>query len=271
MKILLISDIAWGYGTLEALQKTVRAVHPSLVLVAGDIVDNKHGDFATYWREVLSFFHYLSSLGVEVAHVRGNWDRSPWYDRLSKLHLAHVHNCSYRIIQACGLRILGIPHQLTADLTAARALATVFAKPVHIVLAHSENIRRVWLFHLPTTVIATGHFDEQIAIVGGKLFISTWAYPDHFVTLNWTPRQIAVSYRYTQPAMTRRATFSARGLSWKEHPFSNSRQYTRQLEALLEARGRLIDGSADRRQLEDELLREGVLKRHIREYLARVG
>jgi predicted phosphodiesterase len=272
VKILIVSDITWGPATLRALQEVVREVSPTVVMVAGDIVDNKSGDMEAFWHGVLAFFTYLSERGIAATYVRGNWDRSPWYDTLSQSQLPFIQNCTSRLVELAGLRILGVPHQFTNDLRSARALASVFPERVDIVLAHAENMRRVWLLRLNARVIVTGHFDEQIAQVRDKLFISTWNFPRHFVVLGWKARQLDIEYRYSTSAprsSTRRATFSKKGLLWRDRPFADSREYGVRLDALLNARERLLSGLADKKALEQELLALGVLEGHVREYLAR--
>ena len=272
VKILIVSDITWGPATLRALQEAVREVQPSAVMVAGDIVDNKSGDLDACWRGVLGFFRYLSKSRIAATYVRGNWDRSPGYETLSHAKLPFIQNCTSRVIELAGLRVLGIPHQFTNNLNSARALSSAFPENVDIVLAHAENIRRVWLLLLNARVVVTGHFDEQIAEVRGKLLISTWNFPRHFVVLDWRPRQLDIEYQYPSShprSSTRRATFSKRGLVWKNRPFANSEEYGRRLDALLNARERLLSGLEERKTLEQQLLALGVPERHIREYLAR--
>jgi predicted phosphodiesterase len=271
MRILVLSDITWGYHTRRLLRETVLQSHPSLVLVAGDIVNNKIGDFETYWRHALDFFSYLSKNRIPACYVQGNWDRSPEYDKFVRRKIPRIQNASCRTVTASGLRILGVPHCATNDLQFARALSRALPDNVDIVLAHAEKIRRAWLFHLPAQAVITGHFSEQVAAVRGRLFVSTWAFPAHYVVLDWGQSEIVVHYHYdyaSPPQQPRVAAFSNGLLAWRSRSFPNSGEYGHQLEDLLRARELLAEGRAQRTELDAHLRSLGIPSSHIQEYLA---
>lgn len=175
MKILLLSDISWRKTSLKALEKLISDNDPSLLLLAGDLVDNDKSvvGSAKEWSSLYKLVDFLNENKIQTFFIRGNWDRTP-YDRLIDLthQLPHVEEISGRIVTFNDVKILGVPFPFTNHLRTAKQLGERFSAPVDIVLAHAEFARRIWLFELKTKFVVTGHFDSQLCQIRDKTFIS---------------------------------------------------------------------------------------------------
>lgn len=146
MKILLLSDISWRRTDLGSLTRLVLDLDPSLLLLAGDLVDNdksEHGN-AEAWADLYAFADFLNSNKVRTFFIRGNWDREPYDELVARTRrLPYLEDISARIVEFGGVRIFGVPHSLTGKLGASKRISERFPEPVDIVLAHAELARRI--------------------------------------------------------------------------------------------------------------------------------
>lgn len=283
MRILAISDISWNFTSLHKLTGQIEKIQPDLVLLAGDLVNDMIGFsdgrvFSTqkYWDNVYSLLDFLNERKIQTFCIRGNWDNSQKYDRIIKLaskKLSHVKEISEKIVEFEGLRILGLSHTFTNSLENTRRLSENFQERIDLVLAHAEYKRRIWLFHLNAKLIITGHFDSQLCRVHDKVFISLGHYPAQYVIIDYKPEQLDIRYvnKEIHANVLRKARFASDRLTWKAKPLRslrpNSQNYADQIQRLISAKIELDADKTKRQTIIETLVKHGVPKRHIEEYL----
>lgn len=283
MKIFAISDISWNSVYFHELTRQIDKIRPDLVLLAGDLVNDmfgiRGGEFFSaykYWDDVYNLFTFLNERKIQTFFVRGNWDYSKQFDKVLKRaakNLKYIEDISEKVVTHKGLRILGLSHAFTNDLEEVRLLSKKFQKQVDIVLAHAEYKRRIWLFHLNAKLIITGHFDSQLCQIQDKVFISFGGYPSQYAIIDYTPTELAIRYvnKEIRVSVLRRARFSKEKLIWRAKPIQSlrvhSEKYADQIERLMAARIKLESDKTKRKTIIDELVKYGVPKRHIEEYL----
>jgi len=283
MKIFAISDISWNLVYLQELTRQIDKIRPDLVLLAGDLVNDmfgmREGKFFSaeqYWDDVYKLFTFLNERKIQVFCVRGNWDNSKQFDKVLKRatkNLKYIEDISERVVTHKDLRILGLSHAFTNDLEEVRLLSKKFRKQVDIVLAHAEYKRRIWLFHLNTKLIITGHFDSQLCQIQDKVFVSFGSFPSQYAIIDYDSTELKIRYinKEISANVLRRAKFSDGELIWRAKPIRSlrlhSEKYANQVERLMEAKTKLESDNTKRKTMIDELVKYGVPKRHIEEYL----
>jgi predicted phosphodiesterase len=281
MRILAISDISWNFVYLEELElaRQIEDIHPDLVLLAGDLVNDmfgiRDGEFYSrdkYWDDVYGLFDFLNEHRIQTFCIRGNWDNSSQYDKAIKLagkKPSFVKEISEKVEEYKGLRILGLSHAFTNSLEDIRLLSEEFQEGLDLVLAHAEYKRRIWLFHLNTKLIITGHFDKQLCQIQDKVFISLGRFPAQYVVIDYEPTKFEICYfdKGIHRTVLRKASFVNEKLIWRENRFKYYRQYANQVESLMAAKVELNLDRTKRQMIIDKLLKQGIAKRHIEEYL----
>lgn len=283
MKIFAISDISWNRVYLQELTRQIEKIRPDLVLLAGDLVNDmlgiRDGEFFSadkYWDDVYNLLAFLNERKIQTFYVRGNWDYSKKSEKVLKLatkKLKYIEDISEKVVTHKGLRILGVSYAFTNNLEEVKLLSEKFRKQVDIVLAHAEYKRRIWLFHLSTKLIVTGHFDSQLCQIQDKVFISFGSYPSQYAIIDYTPTKLAIRYvnKEISANVLQKASFSKGKLIWRAKPIRSSRayswKYANQVERLIEAKIKLESDKTKRKILIDELVKYRIPKRHIEEYL----
>jgi predicted phosphodiesterase len=283
MKIFALSDIRWNAIRLEQLIERIRGLRPDVVLLAGDLVNDKFGsrDGRTfgaeeYWDEVAGLLAFLSGSRIQTFFVRGNWDYSAKADRILRnatRRLRYVKDLSEQAANYRGVRFLGVSYAFANDLGKLKSLVRSSRQPVDIVLAHAEFKRRIWLFHLDAQLVITGHFDSQLSRVQNKVFISMDRFPAQYAVIDYGAARFTVRY-VNQDAgidVRRKATFAGGRLHWRARPITSLRRdselYAARVEQLLAAGSRLEHEPADRQDIVDSLLANGVPRKHVEDYL----
>jgi hypothetical protein len=287
MRILALSDICWlprNQGTdLKRLIGLVEQVAPTLVLLAGDLLDDfkirltvNHQERSMYWKELRRFLSYLEQNKTMCYIVKGNWDTIPEYDDLVKQKRAYIEEISERLVEFNQIHIQGIPHAFTDKLTTMRGIHRLCPNPVDIVLTHAEGRRRIWLFELSAKLIITGHFDQQFCLVRDKIFLSFSRFPGQYAVIDYLPHEIAATYIYRSfnplLGLSRSRRYEARFVNgtadWITEPRAEWIQYAQQTEALLDFKEQLVNMSlVEKQEAVQNLLSQGVYKAHIEEYI----
>ncbi len=279
MRILAISDISWNFTSLQKLTGQIEKIQPDLVLLAGDLVndmigisDGKVFSAQKYWDNVYSLLDFLNERKIQTFCIRGNWDNSQKYDRIIKLaskKLSYVKEISEKIVEFEGIRILGLSHTFTNSLEDIRLLSENFHEQLDLVLAHAEYKRRIWLFHLNAKLIITGHFDRQFCQIQDKVLISLERFPGQYALIDYKPAHYDIRYfdeGLLKPVM-RKARYAKGELAWKTNPYQHLRPYADDVESLMAAKTQLGLDKSKRDKIVNALLKRGIAKRHIEEYL----
>lgn len=277
-QILAFSDINWSPHyrgiNLEKLIGLVERVNPTLVLMAGDLVDNDKGgvrdEWLPYWQEISRFLNFLESNKVRCYLVKGNWHEKSEYEQLVPRSYSYIEEISERLVEANNIRTLGISHGFTNKLTTMKAIHNLCPESVDIVLTHAEGRRRIWLFELPAKLNITGHFDQKFCVVRDKVFLSFSNFPGQFAVIDYQPEEIIVTYFYGR---SRREARIANGISvWATDQPKDWSRYGLQIVALLALKERenALDPAAKREAIYS-LLHQGVYKAHILEYIPGAG
>lgn len=275
MKILVLSDILWEHTELSDLQNLVNKNKPELVLLTGDLVDDKSGTEhrKKYWGKLKEFFVFLDSSKIQTFFVEGNWD----YDIPKGLvnfidkKLKYVKNISEKVEVFRGIKLMGIPYSFTRDLRETKYLVELF-KDAHldIILAHAENKRRIWLFHLNTNLLITGHYDKQLFQIKNKVFISLQNYPFQYVVINYNPTKYSISYfdkDFSSKGVFRQAVFSNKKLIWKSNPFKGNKPEANTIKILMKAREEIEMDKSKKKYIISDLVKKKIPRTHIEEYL----
>lgn len=223
-----------------------------------------------YWKNVHELLETINERKIETFFIRANWDNSPNYDQLLKLikKLSYIKEISEKVEEFRGLKILGLPYSFTNDIKAIRYLSKEFQEPLDLVLAHAEYKRRVWLFHLNAKLVITGHFDRQLCQIQDKLFISLENFPGQYVVIDYKSSRYKIRYfDGVGDTVLRKAKFSSGKLIWEAKPFKNRRQYANKIERLMAAKERIIIGNTKSQEITNRLIKDGIPKRQIEEYI----
>jgi predicted phosphodiesterase len=276
VRILVLSDINWSprrRGTnLAELIGLVEQEKPTLVMLAGDLVDNDKGGvrdkWLPYWQEVSKFLNFLESNKVRCYLVQGNWDKKPEYDKLVLQSYSYIEEISERVVEAHNVRTLGIPHAFTATLTSMKGIHNLCPAKVDIVLAHADGTRgrRIWLFELPAKLIITGHFDNKLCLVRDKVFLSFSNFPGQYAVIEYQSDEINVTYVYGYRKYEVQMVNGT--AAWKTDQPKDWLRYGLQMEALftLKEEESRLDPVAKQEAI-NSLLKQGVYKDHIRDYI----
>lgn len=304
MLILCLSDIHWemqekrivktgveedltvgvrDLNILKRLKTKIEEVSPSLVLFAGDVI-NDGGNREEHVTEFLELLDYLETIEIPSFTIPGNHDASSNYeavaDHIRKLDFAK--EIAESVVEFNGLTILGLPYSYTHHLRRVRKISEEFPDKYDIVLAHAESSRRVWLFELDADYIITGHFGSQLCRIQNQVFASLQSYPGTHIVLNPETGELS----YVRPATSNTGTderYEVRvtddELEWlsgdpePDTPYSrglNDSVFAERIEALISAKREIESVSAaQERETVEELLEIGIPKTHIREYIAR--
>jgi predicted phosphodiesterase len=275
-RILSLSDINWSpsyKGTnVKELIGLVEQVNPTLVMLAGDLVDNDKGgvrnQWFQYWQEISKFLNFLEDNKIRCYFVRGNWDEKPEYNKLVQQNYSFIEEISEKIAEANNVRTLGVSHAFTSTLTSIKKLRGLCTTDVDMVLAHADGTRgrRIWLFELPAKLIITGHFDQKLCLIRDKVFLSFSNFPGQYAVIEYQNDEIDVAYIVGERMYKVKVI---KGTSeWMTEQPQNWSRYGLQMEALLtfkETEGKL-DAIAKREAI-NKLLQQGIYKDHIRDYI----
>lgn len=288
MEALVISDIQWELpdeNALEILKTKIDTTAPSLVLFAGDVI-NDGMNTEEHKTEFTDLLEYLEELEIASCTIPGNHDEYSNYeaveDRINDL--AYAQEISGEVAEFNGLSVLGIPYSYTHRLGEARQLGDEFSGQYDLVMAHAESRRRIWLFNLDARFIITGHFAEWLFQARDRVFVSMGASPRNTVQVNPESDEVLYrrrpdSYRATQDRYEAEVELVDGELRWlrDEHEPDvvglgqlQVSEYPERLERLMSAKEEVEDASEDEeREIIKELLEVGIPKTHIREYIRR--
>lgn len=287
MQVLCISDILWEIedkDVLNRLKNEIKEVSPSLVLFAGDVI-NDGWNSEEHTDEFIELLHYLEELETTSFTIKGNHDEYSNYSAVERkiADLDYAEEISQTVAEFDGLKILGISYSYTHNLGKARQISEEFAGSYDIVVAHAESRRRIWLFELDAPVIVTGHFARSLCQVQNRAFVSMSAYPDETVIIEpesneLTYRQYPDSFAASQEMCETKARLENGELTWISDDYEpdvfglrqlKDDNYPKQAERLISAKEKVAKCSEGEREIIEGLLEAGIPKTHIREYIGR--
>lgn len=289
MSILCISDIQWEIpdtDTLETLKTEISNEDPSLVLFAGDVI-NDGWNSEEHTDEFIELLDHLEGLEITSFTIEGNHDEYSNYDAVIERteELEYAREISGEVAEFDGLQILGIPYSYTHYLREARQLGDEFPGSYDIVLAHAETSRRIWLLNLDVKLIITGHVSEQLCNIQDHVFVSMSTYPSDRVVLDSGLEEVLYR-RYIDSFFASQEWYEAEvrveddgELVWLRDECEPEKvtmrklsesDYPERFEKLISAKKRVeeVDDQEERRIIES-LLDDGIPKTHIREYINR--
>jgi predicted phosphodiesterase len=198
MRILLISDIAWGNeNKLEYIKNKISNIKPSLVLMAGDVI----GESSTiHVVDFLDLLEFLDKEKINTFFIQGNHDEVPAYESLLRdiKSLHYIKEISNKIVEFDGIKILGIPFSFTNKIKNVRKIKEIYPEKVDIILAHSEYGRRIWLFELESKLIISGHFGVQICKIFDKVLVGSDGFPNNYAIIDYENTEMTITY-FRQP------------------------------------------------------------------------
>lgn len=286
--ILWISEIQWetpGTDILAKLKNEIDAVEPSLILFAGDVI-NDGMNAEEHVDEFTELLTYLEHRGIHSFTIEGNHDEYSDYDAV----IRHIDTLDYakeisgELAEWNGITVVGVLYRYTHSLGQARQLQADFPRSYDIVLAHAERSRRIWLFELDAQYIITGHFAAILSQIQDHVFVSMGSYPAQRVLLQNNLQEVLYSrefdsFRASQDSYDTKARVNDQELIWEFEELDAELVTQRSLqdsaypalaEHLIEAKYRIKTASKeDEREIIDELLADDVPKTHIREYIGR--
>ena len=282
MRILLLSDISWRLTSFDLLQEKSKETKPSLVLLAGDLAEQGGADA---WSSLYEFVNFLDEYVIQTYFIKGNWDDNTYYAELVEMtkRLPHVEEISDRVVEFSGVKILGVPFFRTSRLKTAKRITELFPEPVDIVLAHAQLTRRIWLFGLKTRFVITGHYDTQLCQIRDKVFISLGQFPADHAIMELSMTGWTVTYHEhhlatltSEPSYEDRvskASILGGRFIWETEPVRSRRDrisgvsYASIVETLMASKKQVDGGSQNRSEITQRLLREGVPRKHVQEYI----
>ncbi|WP_313694264.1 metallophosphoesterase [Halorarum halobium] len=288
MSILCISDILWetqDKDILETLKSEISGKDPSLVLFAGDVInDGMNSDEHT--AEFLELLEYLEELEITSFTIEGNHDEYSDYDAVVERteDLEYAREISGEVAEFNGLQILGIPFSDTHRLGKARQISEEFPGSYDIVLAHAETSRRIWLLELDAGIIVTGHVAAELCRIHDHVFVSMGSYPGQRAVISTGLDELlyqrrADSFFASQDEYEAEVKIEDGELTWIRDEEESDRvglrglkdsNYPDRFERLISAKKRVQDVNEDEeRRIIEDLLDSGVPKTHIREYINR--
>lgn len=299
MRILLISDIHWENPTiningkiieqeniLENLKNKVSNIKPSLVLFAGDTICDGSCSY-THVGKFLDLLKFLNKEKIYAFFIKGNHDyerdNGVGYERLLKKikNLPYVKEISNKIVEFNKIKILGIPFSFTHKLNNLRKINETFPEQVDIILAHSEYVRRIWLFDLKSKFIITGHFDEQLCQILDKVLIALGGFPYSYAIIDYETNEQTITYFRERPTYLFPSIFKLGNeahvsiaklingiLVWETDESLKDSGYISKAENLILAKKKTANADINKQiEIIEDLLRIGVLKRQIEEYI----
>ncbi len=140
MRTLILSDTP--STSFNFFREVFLEVKPSLILIAGDLVDDDKSDEGSLekWECLYELISLFDKSKVQAFFIKGNWDGHKYYDRLIEMtgDSLYVEEISGKFVEFRGTRILGVPYSFTHCLKNAKRISEYFPEPVDIVLAHAE-------------------------------------------------------------------------------------------------------------------------------------
>lgn len=222
-KILVLSDLYWNrnsknisradikevskdgppvyserYRSVSAYWNLIKDEKPILVLFSGDLT----GDGSCGHGFQNAFFYLLCLLElseIPTFFIQGDNDLKVYYSQIKDTLsvFSYVKEISNRIIHHGGITILGIPFQTSNNKKQLKKLIEENEETIDIVLSHCELKRRTSMFEMDTKIIITGHFDNKLASINDKLFLSFSNDSSSIInygTLSFSSDQSVVSY-----------------------------------------------------------------------------
>jgi len=288
MSILCVSDIQWeipDIDILEMLKTGISDEDPSLVLFAGDVI-NDGMNSEEHTTEFIKLLEYLEELEIASFTIEGNHDEYSNYEAVVKRteELEYAREISGEVAEFDSLRVLGIPYSYTYYLRKARQLGDEFSGSYDIVLAHAQTSRRIWLLDLDTRFIVTGHFSEQLCEIQDYVFVSMGSFPSDRVVFRSDLNEILYrrhsdSFFASQDMYEAEARVEDAELVWVRDEHEEDRvslrrlsdsNYPERFEKLISAKKRVQEvDEGEERKIIESLLESGTPKTHIREYIHR--
>lgn len=288
IKILALSDIFWREARIyRRLIALVAITKPNLVLLAGDLVNDRpvsdflheNKPYLSLWKEVSKFLDFLESSKIQCYIVRGNWDQGKEYDDLMQRKYTYIQEISNKIVEFRGIKIWGIPHNVTTKKSTMPKITNPQTEQVDIILTHADGPRRMLLFEYPTKLIITGHSDQKFCLVRDKVFFSFSSFPDQYAVIDYSPSFITGKYFYKllfrreSKLYSKMVEYKARFIKgmpyWAtEEAREFSFQYTLQMEGLLSLKEQAgLLNTDEKREAINQLLSIGVSKAQIEEHI----
>lgn len=289
MSILCISDIQWEIpdkNILETLKNEIAEEDPSLVLFAGDVI-NDGMNSEEHTAEFIELLEHLEGLEITSFTIEGNHDEYSNYEAVVEKteDLEYAREISGEVAEFEGLQVLGIPYSYTHRLRKARQISDEFPGSYDIVLAHAETSRRIWLLNLDAKLIVTGHVSEQLCKIQDHVFVSMSTYPSDRVVIDSGSEEVLYrrhidSFFASQDWYEAQVKVEDDGeLVWLRDECEPEKvtmrklsesDYPENFEMLISAKKKVeqVDEQEERRIIES-LLDDGIPKTHIREYINR--
>jgi predicted phosphohydrolase len=288
MSIVCISDIQWEIpdeDILETLKSEIQDIDPSLVLFAGDVI-NDGMNSEEHTTEFIELLESLEDLEITSFTIEGNHDEYSNYEAVVERtrDLEYASEISEEVAEFDGLEILGIPYSDTHRLGNARKIADEFSESYDVVLAHAETSRRIWLLELDAKLIVTGHVSEQLCEIQDHIFVSMASYPSDRVVINSELNELLYrrhsdSFFASQDEYEAEVRVEDGELVWLRDEYEEDKvnlrklsesDYPENFEKLISAKNRVRKvGEEEEREIIESLLDSGIPKTHIREYINR--
>jgi hypothetical protein len=218
---------------------------------------------------------FLEAAQTQCYIVRGNWDEKPVYDDLMKRPYQYIQEISNTIVDFQGIKIWGIPHNRTTK----KSDMPAQPEPVDIILTHADGTRRMMLFEYQTRLIITGHYDEKVAVIRGRTFVSFSQFPNQYAVIDYSPDTIHIRYLYNErfrilsdPIFYELNVIEGRATWETEDAQKRFVPFTAQMEGLLNLKEQEASLSPEAKQAAiDQLLAVGVPKAQIVEHIPRAN
>ena len=162
------------FRTITIYLEIIKSVTPDIVIFAGDVT----GDGSCGHGFQNAFFYLLTALqlkGTETLFIKGDNDLEQYYTSVTNniSHLTLIQEISDKAIKIRGLKILGLGFDTTADKKRMQQILDTHSKKSYdIIVCHAQLKRRTFLMKLNCKCLVTGHFDNKLFKIDGKVFLS---------------------------------------------------------------------------------------------------
>jgi len=162
----------------EGIQKYVdiiRSKMPDMVLFAGDVTGDGscgHG----FSNAFILLLKVVEGFDITSFYISGDHDEKAFYSKVmnySNRNLNSTKDISGKIVEFRGISILGISFRHQSTTNSIKTLLRAYrGRNIDILLTHTENRRRLWLFEFGSKIIITGHYDKRSFSANGSRYIS---------------------------------------------------------------------------------------------------
>lgn len=194
MKIMTISDLYWDHKITESQLKKISTQkldhkqfkrireyynmvmleNPDLLIMAGDISGDGFCGSGFHY-SLCALIKLVTANQITVLIIPGNHDIESSYNIVLEYIKENplAFDISNKLHDFNGLKIFGLPFESTKYKKTLNEITKTFnATYIDILVAHSEKRRRTHLFNFNAKYIITGHYDNKIACIDKKIFIS---------------------------------------------------------------------------------------------------